>query len=297
MSKSDWDWLQEGSGEAPALTWSFSTDAPLIGLAFAQETQETLLTDKSGGLYRLNPQGRVKSVNRGFHWNGPFTWSQTGNGGAGAIDSSHLVHFQPDGSIDWIIDLAIEILAISMESSGEYIAASLSNGKVMIITAGKDLIGQFEVPQPFSHLQLLNGYKAIIGISRFGHFGAYDLEGGYHWEDTLSCQVGELAVCGNSEKLLVAGNNYGIRIYTRRGAGQGSILVDGTPHRIGIGYFPKTFAAATVEQQLYWLNFDGQLLWASQAPEAIRHLTCDARGRSVLCGFRNGRVGRLTFGD
>ena len=58
-------WLTAGTGMPPALSWGFSADAPLIALRVAREGGRTLVADAGGGLYRLDPAGRIEHLQRG----------------------------------------------------------------------------------------------------------------------------------------------------------------------------------------------------------------------------------------
>ena len=56
------DWLKQGEGRRPRLSWSLSTDAPLAGLRLARETGDVLAADASGNLFAVGlvtePSGR-----------------------------------------------------------------------------------------------------------------------------------------------------------------------------------------------------------------------------------------------
>jgi hypothetical protein len=53
--------------------------------------------------------------------------------------------------------------------------------------------------------------------------------------------------------------------------------------------------AATVEQQLCWLDFDGRMLWSAETPEKLVAAACDPLGHGAVCGFESGHVLRLNW--
>jgi hypothetical protein len=56
------------------------------------------------------------------------------------------------------------------------------------------------------------------------------------------------------------------------------------------------FAVATVERQLYWMNADGKMLWAAEAPYDITRIACDPLGKGLVVGFESGHIVRLDWG-
>jgi len=51
----------------------------------------------------------------------------------------------------------------------------------------------------------------------------------------------------------------------------------------------------TLERQLYWLDSDGELLWAAHPPDDVCCLGCDPLGNGIMCGFNSGRLIRLDW--
>ena len=58
------DWVRKGRGIGPSLRWTFSTEAPLTGLALARETGDVLAADEIGSLYRIDRSGEYSAVTR-----------------------------------------------------------------------------------------------------------------------------------------------------------------------------------------------------------------------------------------
>ena len=65
MTESEQRWLDQGRGLSPEWTWSFTADAPLVGLELARESGDTIVADASDLVVRTrnNIMPYRKSVN------------------------------------------------------------------------------------------------------------------------------------------------------------------------------------------------------------------------------------------
>ena len=90
MSRPDQKWLEGGRGLPPELTWSFTADAPLVGLELARETGETVVADAAGSVYLLDRRGRILTLSRGLHSLSGIAWSDSGSAGAIVVGDSTL---------------------------------------------------------------------------------------------------------------------------------------------------------------------------------------------------------------
>jgi hypothetical protein len=90
MSGSDQKWLDGGRGLPPEWIWSFTADAPLVGLELARETGETIVADAAGSVYLLDRRGRILTLSRGLHTLSGIAWSDAGTTGAVVVGDSAL---------------------------------------------------------------------------------------------------------------------------------------------------------------------------------------------------------------
>ena len=67
MTDSEQRWLDQGQGLSPEWSWSFTADAPLVGLELARESGDTIVADASGSVYILDRRGRIVTLSRGLH--------------------------------------------------------------------------------------------------------------------------------------------------------------------------------------------------------------------------------------
>src|SRR4051812_9305769 len=105
MSASEYSWLDHGRGVSPERTWSFTADAPLVGLDLARETGETIIADAAGSVYLLDRRGQVVTLARGLDTLQEVAWSDTGAAGAVVRDNSNLTMMNRQMRVVWSLDL------------------------------------------------------------------------------------------------------------------------------------------------------------------------------------------------
>ncbi|MEX0701123.1 MAG: hypothetical protein WD069_03430 [Planctomycetales bacterium] len=290
------DWLAAGQGVRPERRWSFATDAPLVALETARETGETVLADSSGGLYRLDRNGRIAAITHGFHGIRGLCWGDVG-GGAVLSGEAKLSRLDADLAVVWSLELHDAVRVIAVDPHGQYVAAALANGETVILDPAKRKVSRFVTVRPLSFLRFLTAAPAIVGAADHGLLCRYRLDGTEEWNTRLWSSAGDLSVTDDGETIYVAAFNQGVQTFDGSGRSGASFIVEGTPERLAATARPLRLAAATIEQHLYWLDEDGELLWAAAMPEKVAALRCDPLGRWLICGFEAGRVLRLAWAE
>lgn len=289
------EWLMRGKGQTPQLTWSFSTDAPLAWLELARESGEVLAADSSGGIYLIDRNGRVVAVTRGQTPVRGLAWSDNGAAGVALIGDARLHWFSRQLEFRSQYELSETALAVAVDPHGEYVAASLVTGMNLIFDGPRKPIHRFESQRPFVKLQFLSESAGLIGVADYGLLSSRTFQGGIVWEEKLWASAGDIAVSGNGEMVLVACFAHGIMRHDGDGNQTGSYQVEGTAARVACSYLPYRIVAATIERHLYWMNADGKMIWAAEAPEDISRVACDPLGKGLICGFASGRIVRLDW--
>jgi hypothetical protein len=290
------EWITQGSGRTPQLSWSFATDASLCSLELARESGEVLAADASGGIYLLDRNGQIASVTRGQTPIRGLAWSDNGSGGVALIGNSRLHWFSRQLEFRSQYDLEETALAVAIDSHGEYVAASLSTGMNLVFDGPRKPIFKFSSQRPFVRLCFVADNPGIIGIADYGLLSSRTFAGGIRWEEKLWSNAGDIAVSGSGEMILIACFSHGTVRYDDEGNQAGSYQVEGTPSRVSCSYLPYRIAVATVERQLYWMNSDGKMLWAAETPEDITRIACDPLGKGLVVGFESGQIVRLDWG-
>lgn len=289
------DWIINGTGQTPELAWSFSTDASLSNLELARESGEVLAADSSGGIYLLDRNGQIVSVTRGQTPIRGLAWSDTGSGGVALIGNSRLHWFSRQLEFRSQYDLDETALSVSIDPHGEYVAASLATGTNLVFDGPRKPILKFTSQRPFVKLMFVAEVAGMIGVADYGLLSSRTFAGGIRWEEKLWSNAGDIAVSGNGSMVLVACFSHGIVRYDDDGDQTGSYQVEGTPNRVSCSYLPYRIAVATIERHVYWMNADGKMLWAAEAPEDITRIACDPLGKGLVVGFESGRIVRLDW--
>lgn len=289
------EWLINGTGQTPELSWAFSTDAPLACMEFARESGEVLAADKSGGIYLLDRNGRIAAVTRGQTPIRGLAWSDNGSGGVALIGNSRLHWFSRQLEFRSQYQLPETANAVSIDSHGDYVACSLVTGSTLIFDGPRRPIQRFESQRPFVKLQFLAERAGLVGVADYGLLSSRTFQGGVRWEEKLWSNAGDIATTGNGDMVLVACFAHGIVRYDDDGDHVGSYQVEGTAARVSCSYLPYRIAVATLERKLFWLNTDGKMLWSADAPEDLTRIACDPLGKGLVCGFESGRIVRLDW--
>lgn len=288
-------WIANGSGVPPDIGWTFATEAPLVGLQLARETGDVLLADEAGSLYLLNRLGKISGLSRGPSPIRAIAWGDTGSGGVALVGEKSLYWFDRDLKFDKKILLSERANNVALDAHGHYAVVSLDNGTNLIFDSPRKPIHSFDTHEPLVHLGFLVREPGIIGVSEFGMLYKFNFKGEEIWRDNLWSNVGGLSISGNGKSILLACFAHGIQRYNGEGGNAGSYQLGETVSRLASSFGPYRMLAATVEKQIYWLDFKGRMLWAAPTPEEVIAAACDPLGTGAVCGFKSGHVLRLNW--
>ena len=129
MSDADQRWLEGGRGLPPEWTWSFTADAPLVGVELARETGETVVADAAGSVYLLDRRGRILTLSRGLHALSGITWCDAGTAGAVIVGDSTLTMLNRQLRVVGTTDLHEPILTVAIDPFGHHFAVCLQNAR------------------------------------------------------------------------------------------------------------------------------------------------------------------------
>ncbi len=295
MSSAAPDWISAGEGATPRLKWTFSTEAPLVGLRLARESGEVLAADAAGGLYLLNRKGRISGLSRGPSPIRAIAWGDTGGGGVALVGKNKLYWFDQNLKFDKKVVLSEKALNVALDAHSQYAVVSLADGSNLIFDSPRKPIRTFETNQPLVHLDFLVREPAILGVAGYGMLCKFDFRGNEIWRENLWSEVGGMAVTGNGSAILLACFSHGIQRYNAAGRSDGSYQLGETVSHVSSSFGPYRMLASSVEQQLYWLDFDGRVLWMAQPSETLVAAACDPLGYGAVCGFESGQVLRVSW--
>jgi outer membrane protein assembly factor BamB len=295
MSSFSPSWLNDGQGIPPTVRWSFATDAALVALDMGSESGEVLAADESGGMYRLDRRGRLLTMTRGWRDVRALAWSDTNAAGAVIVGERKVVRVNGELEAEWSINLPEPALGVAVTPFGNHTAISLANGGNVVLGPQSEQISIFETIRPQRWIQFLASQPVLIGAAEYGQVCAHQLNGRQLWSERTFTSLGEMHAAANGETILLAAFNQGIQSFGGNGSAGDSYLVEGTASRVSCSFNADRIAVATMERHLYWLDSDGQLLWATQLDDDVVRVLCDPLGEWLLCGLRSGQIVRLDW--
>ena len=295
MSMSEPKWLRDGQGRPPTLRWVFALEAPLVAMDAGRESGELLAADETGGLYRIDRRGELLTVSRGLRGVRAVAWSDTNAAGAVIAGDRNVFRLNGNLEAEWSVGLPESALGVAVTPYGRQTAISLANGGNLVLGEQSEQLSIFETARPLKWIQFLAAEPILIGAAEFGQVCAHKLNGERIWSEKCFTSLGEMCAADDGETILLAGFNQGLLSLDSRGETGDSFLVEGTVCRVSCSCDAERIAAVTMERQLYWLDSDGQLLWATEVDEEIVRVICDPLGEWLLLGLKSGHILRLDW--
>ena len=289
-------WLREGQGLPPSVKWSFRGDGAIVSLAMSRESGDVFVCDASSTLYRLTRGGKIAAVT---HPRVPFSqlvWSEDGQWGYGVADDRTLVRMDRNLQIDWEYETHDDILCLAAAPFGHHVAVSHADASNMILNERKRKIARFETVRPLRFVQFCGSEPVLFGSAENGLLCCHNLVGAQLWQERVWSNVGSMSVTGAGDIIYLANFSHGVQAFDGDGVSLGAYVLEGTVDRVAASYEPYRLIATTVEQFVYWLDSDGDLIWASGAPAAVVDTACDPLGEWALIAFQTGDVLRLDWG-
>lgn len=295
MSMSEPIWLRDGQGIPPTLRWAFATEAPLVAMDMGRESGEVLAADETGGLYRIGRRGDLLTLSRGLRGVRAVAWSDTNAAGAAIVGDRKVFRLNGGLEAEWSVGLPEAALGVAVTPFGRQTAISLANGGNLVLGEQSEQLSSFETIRPLKWIQFLASEPVLIGAAEYGQVCAHRVNGEQLWSEKCFTSLGEMCAAANGETILLAGFNQGIQSLGGDGSTGDSFLIEGTVCRVSCSFNADRIAAATLERQLYWLDSDGQLLWATEADEEIVRVICDPLGEWLVVGLKSGHILRLDW--
>ena len=289
------DWLNQGAGALPRLSWSCRTPGPLDCLRLALETGEILAAHSAGDLATFDRAGG--EIDR-QHLDGEIralAWSDTGRGGVALVDDDRLCWFNRNLQPEEWIEFPESTLAVAIDPHGYYAAISLYDGSTLIYDATRKKVGGYSTAIPLTQLQFLSERPAIIGASEQGFLCCHAFDGKLIWKQALSFSVGGMAATAAGENIFLACFMHGVHCYDGDGKQLGSYQLGGTTSQVATSYRPGRLAAVTQENELVLLDVGGQIEFQGPLPDRPCAVACDPMARGVVVGMSGGAIWRLDW--
>ena len=299
MAKENHNWIYDGRGRAPEVTWSFQADGSLTDMFVTRESSETYVSDDIGGVYRLDAKGRVALLTRVSPHAKQLVWADTGEFGAALMGENILCRFDRQLRSLWEIEISTECLSIAIDPYGTFIAVSFSDGGNVIFDPRRKKVAVFETMRPLKYMQFSVEEPVLFGAAEHGLLGCYDVGGKKIWEEKTWSNVGDLCHSPESGQLFLAGMMHGVMVFDEQGQSESIVQAGGTDghtvNAVSTDYLGRVMAVSTVEQSIHWIDHDGEQIWAATTPSPIFRMKSDALGRGMQIGFKHGAVSALRW--
>jgi hypothetical protein len=288
-------WLREGKGIAPKRKWTQATDGNLVAMSLARESGELFVADESGAITRIDRSGKILSMTRTRRPVQKMAWSDHGEWGIAVTSENVIRRLDRNLKQEWDVEVPDTCLAVAITPYGHHMAVGLADAGVLIYNERQRRLARFDSIRPLSFLQFSAAQPVLFGAADHGVLCCHNMAGAQLWQENLFSNVGSFAATGDGDLLYLASFGHGIQTYDGDGGSVGAYVLEGTINRVAATFEPQRLVAATIERYLYWLDSDGEMLWASGAPSDIHSLACDPLGEWVIVGFTNGQVIRLDW--
>lgn len=295
MSDRHEGWIQAGIGQTPMLRWSSSLEGRMTHLAVAWETDETLAADDVGGLSLFDRWGTLIRMTRGYPNIRGLAVAANGETALVAFNETHLALFDRSLRERWRTELYDQITAVSLDPYGRHMGVALRGRHLHIMTVGRKYVAELEMVRPIRFIRFAMTRPYLVAAAEDGLLAGIEFLGTLDWEERLFSTSGDLAINGNASLILLPSFAHGLQCFNARGRGRGTLVVEGSISRVATSFTGDVLVAATLEGNVYRLDRDGHLVWASNVGEEVAAVCLDAEGQTATIGLARGRVLRLDW--
>ena len=283
--------LHNSHGSRPAEVFEDFFSDGVVAIDFADEARTLLVGTESGHLCLMNQNGDRLVEDRSFVGLRKLVWSDSGNIGVAVLGHSRMVCFDARLKPLWDASITGRIVSIAISPHGSHIAFSSDSARLHIVTADRKEIAKVDTKRAMEHLTFLGEAPELIGAAEFGQLCRLDLNGREIWNERLMNNAGDMAVSEGGKRIFLAAFNHGVQVYDRSGTQLGSFAIDGIPSRVSASATKSRVAVLTLENRIFWLNFEGTIQWAvdiSQDPPV--HICTGPLGDCLFIATQSGCV-------
>lgn len=208
---------------------------------------------------------------------------------AAVRNDAGLTLLNPDLKPAWESRATGRITSLAISPFGGHIAFATDSCRIHIITSERREMARIETRRPVEHLQFLMESPQLLAATELGQLSRYDLAGKVINDEQFSSQLGDLAVSESGRRIFLAAFNHGVQVCDLEGHQLGLFAVDGIPSRVACSVNRERVAVWTMEQRLFWMTFDGTVLWAGDlAADPLVHLAIPALGDGIVIASQSG---------
>lgn len=290
MTQSHSDWIGTGRGRPPQIEWSAALEGSLVALDTADETRWTYAADDSGGVAAFNARGQMQTVSRGFSKIRHLSWSAVGTEGVVCTAERQLHWLNSNLRPDWSRPLSARASGLAISPFADVAVVGLENHHNYVVQRDQTQLSEFNSVRPLSQIAFLAQRPEFIAASADGVICRFNLQGKMLWKLDLMCNVGDLAVSGDGNTILLATFQHGVTILDGRGGRQGSFLVSGAAHRVDTGFAGKLLLLSTMDHDVCLLDIEGDPRWDARTPHPLQAIRTWPLENGAVFGCQCGRI-------
>ena len=254
--------LHNCHGSRPSEVFEDFFPEGIVAIDFADEARKLLVGTRSGHLAMLSLSGDRLAEDRSYAGLSGLVLADTGDMGVAVIGESRIVCFNDRLKPLWDASITGRITGLAIAAHGSHVAFSSDSGRFHIVTADRKEVAKFETRRPMEHIAFLREERELIAAAEFGQLCRFDLKGREIWNEQLLNNVGDMSVSDGAKRIFLAAFNHGVQVYNKSGEQLGSFAIDGIPGSVSASATKNRIAVLTLENRVFWLNFEGTIQWA-----------------------------------
>jgi hypothetical protein len=272
------------------VVWHQKLAAAARGIALARETLDTLAWDERGWLYLFNQAGVRQSQILVKGDLVSAACAEDSSSHAVITRQGELSLLAPDLRPRWRQTLPAPLLAVALDTFGQYVAAADQSGGVHLFDVRGKPVTKLDSPRPLSHLAFVPAAPVIIGSADYGLVNAFNLGGEWLWRDGLVARVGDLAVSGDGAQVLLACFSEGLRRYDGNGKAGAALSVEEPSRLVSQSYDGGTILVAGLSTQSWLVDRAGTMKGNLRANAPIVDLALAPRADAVRLALADGSI-------
>ena len=288
--------LRNSHGTRPQVVLDDVFPEGIVDVVWAAENRTLLLATEGGSLMLLCQDGTVLTNSLQYDDIKSLVWAHAGNYGAAVIGRNTIACFDDQLKKRWDLSVTGRVTGLAITPWGSHLAISSDSSRTWIVTTDRREVARFDTTRPLDHLQFVTERPQLIGAAEFGHLCCHDIDGNEAWSERISNNVGGMSVTGCGRRILLAAFNHGIQMLTGTGQQRGAFMVDGIPGMVSAAATKKRIAALTLESRIYWLNFEGKIMWAVDlSSDPPTRIVTGPLGDRLFLSTESGRLLQLVW--
>jgi len=289
--------LQQCVGARPDEIFEEFFPDGIAALQYSQESREIFVATANGRLCVLSELGERLRESVHFSQVRLLAVAQTGEMGVAVTGEGGLLCFGSDLKPIWEARVTGRITAVTIAPYGSHIAFATDSSRIHIVTSERRELSKVECRRPIEYLHFLSTSPQLIAAAEFGELSCYDLKGRQVWSVPQVSNIGGVAVSEGGRRLFLAAFNHGVLVCDEDGEQLGTFAIDGIPARVCCSAIQRRVAVLTLENRIFWLNFEGAVQWAVDLSHDVpQHIAVSAPGDKLLIATQSGCLLSVTWG-